>query len=426
MSHRTLSSFAALGLAGALALVAPGCGADDSGTTGSEAGEDTGRGGGGGRGDAGGADTGRTDAGGSDVGVGTDAGADAAPADASSDAGAPDATADVGTGDSGAADVGTTDAGDAGACLSQTFEPGSILRPVDIIWAIDASPSMGEEIAIIEDRLDDFALRVGASGLDYRVVLIGSDREQYIPAEAHEYFEICVPPPLSAEPRCPDVDSDRYLHVREPIHSAEALAETIATFPQYRDFLRPDAVKHFVFVTDDDERRAGLAEFEALIEREPVLGDRVHVHSVVDFIGYDPGCPFDEALCSCGDERGEAYLAMSAATDGLTASVCDADWTPLFEALEERVTDAVAVPCAVEVPDPGEGYEVDYREVLVRTTGDDPRDLPRVAGVSDCTDAGGWYFDDDDAPTRLLLCPASCGAEADGLEVELECVTVKA
>ena len=203
------------------------------------------------------------------------------------------------------------------------------------------------------------------------------------------------------------------------------MSETIATFPQYRDFLRPDAVKHFVFVTDDDERRAGLAEFEALVTRESVLGDLVYVHSVVDFIGYDPGCPFDESLCSCGDERGEAYLAMSEATGGLTSSVCDADWSPLFEALEARVTDAVAVPCAVEVPDPGEGYEVDYREVLVRTLGDDPRDLPRVDDAAACTDAGGWYFDDPDAPSRLLLCPASCGAEAEGLEVELECVTVK-
>lgn len=332
---------------------------------------------------------------------------------------------DVGVADAALMPDAASLAPDAQICFSQTFDSTPLLRPVDIIWVIDASPSMGEEIAIIEAELNDFAGRIAASGLDYRVVVVGSDREQYIPAEARQFFEICVPPPLSGAAQCPDVDSPRYRHVREPIHSREALAEAVATFEQYRDFLRPEANKHFVFVTDDDEGWGdGAEDFAALIAREAALGDRAIVHSIVDLVGQTPGCAFDDS-CSCGESRGEAYLALSEATGGLQQSICLPDWSPIFEALEARVVQAQAVPCTFDVPDPGERFEVEYTDVQVRTAGPNPRDLPAVDGPEDCTDEGGWYFDAPADPQRLLLCPASCGAEAEALEIELACIYEK-
>lgn len=390
--------------------------------------------------DAGARDTGldpdRSDAGGS-----ADAGTPFFPdttgdAGAANDAGGQDATNDTGATadasdpdasdpDATVADVSRPDVDSGEPCISETFEPGAIVRPVDIVWAIDASPSMDDEIARIEAQMNDFAQRIGASGLDYRVVVIGSDRDQYLPAEAHRFNEICIPPPLSAAPTCPDVDSDRYLHVREPIHSKEALAESLTTFDEYRAFLRPTSIKHFIYVTDDDERRASAAdEFRALVRDEPVMGDRVYVHSIVDFIGYDPNCFLDDN-CSCGDARGEVYLGLTESTGGLSASLCQDDWTPIFDALEERVTDAVEVPCEFIVPDPGDRYDVDYGEVVVRKLAGVSSDVPRVADASACTAAGGWYFDDPRTPTRLLLCPASCGDTGFGIEVELECFREK-
>ena len=421
-----------------LCVACAACGAEATGSGSSE--DDIGRGG---RpsADTGGAD--RTDAGtsGADAGAAADAqaGADtntSADTGAASDGGASDDAGGVDTGSTedaggggGASDTGGAldalpgpDAGEP--CISQVFEPGSIVRPVDIIWSIDASPSMGDEIDRIEAQMNSFASRIGASGLDYRVVVIGSDREQYLPAEAHEFFEICIPPPLSAAPGCPDTDSDRYLHVREPIHSREAIREALDTLPQYVDFLRDSSVKHFVFVTDDDERRASAAdEFLALTGPGAPLGERVEVHSVVDFIGYDPGCVFDDALCSCGDERGEVYLGLTDATGGISASICQDDWSPIFEALEERVSDAVEVPCEFVVPNPGERYEVDYTAVEVETT--DGAMLGRVDNAGACTAEGGWHFDNNADPTRLLLCPASCGSSAPGIAVELECYREK-
>lgn len=34
--------------------------------------------------------------------------------------------------------------------------------------------------------------------------------------------------------------------------------------------------------------------------------------------------------------------------------------------------------------------------------------VPRVAGASACGPAGGWYFDNDTAPTKIFICPTSC------------------
>lgn len=380
-----------------------------------------------------GADTADT----ADVADAADAFVDAADvADAIDAADAADADAADGTADAAdATDAGdvpdTADAaGDAdadpdgglGPCVAQTYAPSTQRRPVDIIWSIDASPSMDEEIAHIESQLTAFAERIGDSGSDYRVILIGSDRDQWIVAETRSYYGICVPPPLSGADVCPDVDSERFLHVREPVYSREVLQDLIATADEWVPTLRPEAAKHVILVTDDDERRSDGDDFRALVSSEPAFGDDVYVHSIVDFIGYDPDCIFDESRCSCGERRGQTYLDLSAATAGLTLSVCDDDWAPIFDALGTAVVSTVEVPCQFDVPFPGDGFVVEFGAVSVRVPGPGGGDVPRVTGPDACGPDGGWYFDFDDLPTRLYLCPATCGTRTEGLEVELECV----
>ncbi len=358
--------------------------------------------------------------------------ADAADAADTADAAdAADAIADTAdVADAADADDTTDAAGDAdadpdgglGPCVAQTYAPSTLQRPVDIIWSIDASPSMDEEIAHIESQLAAFAERIGGSGADYRVILIGSDRDQWIVAETRSYYGICVPPPLSGADACPDVDSERYLHVREPVYSREVLQDLIATADQWVPALRPDAVKHIILVTDDDERRTTGDDLRALVASEPAFGDELYVHSIVDFIGYDPDCIFDESRCSCGERRGQTYLDLSADTAGLALSVCDEDWTPIFDALGTAVVSTVEIPCQFDVPFPGDGFVVEFGAVSVRVPGPDGGDVPRVTGPDACGPDGGWYFDFDDLPTRLYLCPATCGTSTEGLEVELECV----
>lgn len=52
--------------------------------------------------------------------------------------------------------------------------------------------------------------------------------------------------------------------------------------------------------------------------------------------------------------------------------------------------------------------------------------LPRVSDASKCGAQGGWHYDDASQPTRIVLCPSSCGATAAGgtLEIALGCQSV--
>lgn len=337
-----------------------------------------------------------------------------------------DASNDVADAEDGTEDLSDTSPDADEACLDFTLRASGEVRPVDIIWAIDASPSMGDEIDRVESELNIFATQIGGSGLDYQVVLIGSDREQSILAEAHDFYEICVPPPLSGADGCPDSDSERYLHVREPIHSREALSETIATHGQWRSRVRPNSTVHFVIVTDDNERgSAAVTNFTNFANTTAGFLGRWKLHSIVDLVESPESCAFDDT-CSCGDGQGAVYMELARATSGLQLSICEANWSPLLSQLAADVADSASVPCTFLLPTPGEQYEVDYAAVSLRqiTVGGDTA-LERVADAGECTAVGGWYYDNADAPTRILLCPSSCEASSTALEVDMECVRIK-
>jgi hypothetical protein len=341
---------------------------------------------------------------------------DAALSDAApSDAAPSDASSDVAVGDPQSRDA-APDGGPVCEVVTASADPA--LRPVDIVWIIDASASMGEEIAIVEQNLNDFAARIDTAGLDYRVVLIGSDREQC--GDGRCYFPICVPEPLSGAPGCPDTDGPRYQHVRAPVHSGDAFDVALATWPQWAPGLRPQARTHFVVVTDDN---AGWGA-EGPDFANAAAGLDWVMHSVVDTVGRLPNCGlFDEPPCSCGEERGQAYIDLSEQTGGLVQSVCAPRWDDLFTALEARVVGDARIPCAFDIPDFGEGIALDPERLNVTWIDADGMRTP-LANVEDaggCARGMGWYYDDPQNPTSVRLCPELCGAQVGSVEVEFGC-----
>ncbi|MGK0361902.1 MAG: hypothetical protein ACI9U2_004222, partial [Bradymonadia bacterium] len=306
-------------------------------------------------------------------------------------------------------------------CGDFTAQAAGSVRPVDIVWIVDGSPSMDDEIAIIEANLNAWAGRIAASGLDYRVIIIGADREYC--SDGQCFFEICLPQPLSGAAGCPDTDSDRYRHVRSGVHSRNGLDVAVATVDEWRPFLRANAALHVIMVTDDDQGWGVDAdEFAAFLD-QPGFGETVTFHSVIDEIGRLPNCGlFGDPPCSCGERRGETYVDLSARTGGVVRSICDADWDPIFGALEGAVVEGAGVPCAFDLPRLPEGVALDTDRVnvdLVRGGMDEP--LDNVASLEACAGQPGWYYDDADAPTRLLLCPAACDAGAQEVRVEYGC-----
>jgi hypothetical protein len=387
---------------------------DDSGTTGDA----------GGNGDA--STLGDSNSGPADTGAGDAVTGDTGPADGSGvdDGGADGVSTDASIDDdtSGLADVNLDR--DAGLCATASANAENATLPVDIIWVVDSSPSMDRSIDLVEANLNAFTARIAASGLSYHVVMVGADRDYSF--DAQDFTEVCVPPPLSAAAGCPDTDSSTYLHVRRGVHSSDSFDKAMDFYPEYRSFLRPGAIAHFVFVTDDDAGFGpGADEFLSFLDTATAPGfDRVHVHSIVDLLDSSLGCGFDDT-CSCGEERGDEYIAASEATDGTIHSICADDWDPIFDALEETVVEGTTLPCAFALPDVGEELIVDRINVLLFDDADVETLVPAVDTAADCDGSSGWYYDNPAAPTAVSLCPAACVGLSGRVEIEFGCATVK-
>jgi len=59
-----------------------------------------------------------------------------------------------------------------------------------------------------------------------------------------------------------------------------------------------------------------------------------------------------------------------------------------------------------------EGGRLDYTKVNIETrvgTNGMPQTIPPVANAAACGPMGGWFYDNPMAPTRITLCPATCG-----------------
>jgi hypothetical protein len=214
--------------------------------------------------------------------------------------------------------------------------------------------------------------------------------------------------------------------VREGVHSSDAIDLTIEHYRDFQDFLRPGAIVHFVIVTDDDAGFGpGSEEFLAFLDTATAPGfDRVYVHSIVDLVDSPLSCGVFEE-CSCGDERGDEYIAISEVTGGLVQSICEAEWTPIFDALEERVVEGTALPCTFALPEVDFGLVVDRVNVVLVGEDGVRSTLPNVDNAAACAGGEGWYYNNPLAPTSVELCAAACIGASGSVELEFGCNTVK-
>lgn len=283
-------------------------------------------------------------------------------------------------------------------------------RPIDIVWVIDDSGSMDQEARLVQDGMNGFATRIASSGItNYHVVVM--TRAGWV----------TVPAPLGTDPA-------HFLFVDQDVQSHDAFQRAIERLPDFRSFLRPDAVMHFVIVTDD-ESDTTAASF--LAEMQTTLGREFVTHVIVSppgsthrevFINV-PGCdgPYGQ-----GAANGQQYWDVAAATGGLQLDICSADWGAVFDALLTTIAVPVTIPCQFAIPDPPPGMTFDRDLVnVVYTPGSGGPDeiIPR----GDCASGSGWTYDAD-PPTQILLCPDECSrVEADDMgsvSIQLGCETV--
>ncbi len=405
-----------------------------------------------------------------DAEVEADAGADVGddPADAG---GGPDAASDAGGG--GGADVpplvrdGAADvvlAPDA-ACTSASVTATLERLPVDIIWMVDNSVSMAPAIDEVIRGLNAFSSLVGSRGLDYRVVMLSlRNRTREVTLPAGRRYAVCIPRPLAGDDACGN--GPNFLHASVDIRSTQPLEQMLGTLGQtmgytagserggepWRQFLRATATKTFVVVTDDNSRFTAT-QFESFqggvnpntrgLSLPPGV---LHRDWTGLFTGYtfsgiygwgsetnpDTRCTFSDG--SMAPSSGTVYTELVRRTGGVRARLCAgaAAWRPFFEGVATAVARSSRIQCDLGLPPPPAGTVLDPRRVNValRSAGGSVR-LGKVLGPTACGPGGGWYYDDEAAPRRVILCPASCDRAqslvAEGgasVAVEFGCTTI--
>jgi hypothetical protein len=285
-------------------------------------------------------------------------------------------------------------------CASTVGEAKQIASGVDIIWFIDTSGSMSQETAWVQQNLNDFAQFIGGKQLDYHVILVGAS-------------SICVAPPLGGA-SCSD--GPRYRHVKQTVGSTDGLTKLISTYPQWQSFLRADASKNFIAVTDDNSSKpASWFQAELAKLTNPGFPGGFVFHSIVAY------GPLPTKGCDTGARIGQVYLDLTAATKGSQFQICLKDWKPIFSQLAQSVAATAKPPCSYAIPAPPAGQEINPTQVqLTYEVGGTKQTLPQAANAAAC--GAGFYYDDPAKPTTVTLCPDTCKALSGGkVVVEFGC-----
>jgi hypothetical protein len=300
--------------------------------------------------------------------------------------------------DTGANTNGDASQGEGGPtnCAAREVEADvmKVVQPADIIIAIDSSGSMDEEISFVQMQMNAFSQQIVSSGIDVRVILIG------------EAGSICIGAPLGSG-TCPaDSKLPNYLHVDSEVESHDGLNVILDSYSAWSGQLRLGASKSFVIITDDeaeDGPNDSAAAFTANLE---ALNPQMFAEWTFNGI-------FVLNECDLGEEVGQVYIDLVAQTQGVSGDLCLQDLKPVFDRLSQQIiTGSVSeLLCEWDVPDAPSGEKLDFGSVNVRYTDGKGTQaaLGKVPSQAECPNfKNGWYYDNEQNPTKIFACPQSC------------------
>jgi hypothetical protein len=300
---------------------------------------------------------------------------------------------------------------------------------VDIIWAVDTSDSMVFELQAVEDNMNIFAGSILNQGIDVHVVLIAKPGNPTDGTIFNPDPGICIDPPL-ATGVCPGGSKPpNYQHVEVGVGSNNALNKFIETYPIYKPTLRPNAVKYFAVVTDDDATDGPLDSAQKFITAVDTLDP-----------GYFDVWKYFGVFCtgSCGvflacAATGDVHNQLVALKGGVAGDLCGGNnggFAPVFSALAQSVIDGKELDCewAIPPPPPGETFDKGLVNVNYTPSGGTAMPIYHVNTAADCGPQGGWYYDNNTTPTKVLVCPSTCTtikADQNGkIDILFGCATV--
>jgi len=347
---------------------------------------------------------------------------------------------------SAARDAGTDDpepAAEVESCAGIEAEADARLLPVDIIWAIDGSGSMVPSFPAIQAALNKFSGDVEAAGIDAHIVLLTSQA-------------LCVPAPLGsgkcgaaglplgpglpgagAPASAPDSNPPRLLHLDVSFGYGEGMPVLLNNFVHFKQALRADARTQLVLTEDGAPPMSAQAVIDHIEGRTSATGTPA----------WSPGLVADSwifsgVICKNGLGGGacltafllpETTSALIELSGGVSEDLSLAGqqgsdpFAGLLQELAAKVIVGAELSCEYDIPEvpAGQTFDRGLVNVLYGTGGSDKEVFPYAEDA--CRDAVAWHYDDNDAPTKILLCPKACErartSEDGKLEVKFGCQT---
>lgn len=311
------------------------------------------------------------------------------------------------------------------SCVSQSQEATLKKKPVDVIFVIDNSGSMANEIKAVQDNINkSFADIIGNSGLDYRVIMISAHG-------ASSNYRICVSSPLSGTTCSPipaqPALTDKFKQYSVTIGSKDSLSRALATYAAQDGFklapggwsqwLRSAAAKVFVEITDDNQSGLSAAQFDASLLALPggqfgTAAKRNYVfHSIIGVAAkavataaYEPNEPIVGGKCNTAVNTGSVYQDLSKLTGGLRFPVCaSTGYDAVFKRIADGIVEGTAIECEFAIP-PNPSIDRTTLQVEYTPGGGGAKQVFDLAKTQAACAADRVYIEGD----TVHLCPAAC------------------
>ena len=196
-------------------------------------------------------------------------------------------------------------AADNGSWVERFAVDESVNSSTDIVFAVDTSGSMEDEITAIELNIASFVKSLEQNKLDFTIAAIGNGND----------FDFPQDPRIKVVPE--EIDS----------HDAIGILSSYLMGP---NAVRADSHLNVIVVTDDNGEGSGnlAGDFKA-----PVGITSLKVHAVVGLVeGQDPNNE-DCNIRSVGTE----YQNLAKSSKGLIQNICINDWSKLIANLSQSI-----------------------------------------------------------------------------------------